>query len=476
MLKDDREIPAMLPTSGVSDQDPESMEQLFNPNRTDPPQGTPPGGRMLAQSPGTSSDVGDEAGAPPPTPERAPGAEIKSLVNPDDSRYQDPQNLLMGNVLTSGMLPWAQAASDVASGRVPVEKFDEVRMEHQRRLEELKEQHPDFVSAAEKAMPFLEGLGMGALKPAKTVAGTIARGAATAAPQGAARGYTSGPVEEPSGSGKRAVGAVGGAATDAAIGAAGASVPALIGGAKSLIGKVTSVRAERAAATAEAAKATAEGEKKAATAAKAAKTRDLKAKDKEFEARLGEENTHLTEQFQRHSAAPANVSQHWEQNRKGFIADPEHAFREIAKNGWGLEGFSRAMNLPQRAILERMAGKSLKINTPGEEKLIREMLHVDQIGKQFTARGLTLPKAKADAPPAPPAPPAATNTNPVGSSVPPTTPKPPATPKPKAPPKSKAEPKPKAAPKPKAPASAKPKKRPDYIMPKPGPTRPQGRK
>jgi hypothetical protein len=325
---------------------------------------------------------------------------MKGNIKPGDTRYKDPQNLIMGNAIMAGMLPWAQAAADVAAGRVPMEKFDEVRMEHQRRIEELKSQHPDFANAAEKAVPFLEGLGMGVMKPGKTIAGTMARGAAVTAPQGAARGYSSGPVEEPSGSTERAGRAVGGAVTDAAIGAGGAAVPALVQGAKSLVGKTTSLLAERAARKSEAAAAQKLDEeartaadavavKKAGTAAKTAETKRLKGLDKQYEARLKTENDQISSQYKRYNEQPTGPSQYWQENRAHFISDPIENFNRAAEHGVGLEGWARALNLPQSVILSRMSGKKVIVpeGSP-HEKLFREMLEADRVGQEFTKRGL----------------------------------------------------------------------------------------
>lgn len=407
MLEDRKILPGevtpMLPESemgAVSGQDPETMEQLFNPNRTDPPQGMPPAGARTADASGNTPMPSQR----PPMPEQAPGQQVGGLTNPDDTRYKDPQFIIMGNAIMGGMMPWAQAATDVAQGRVPMEDFDKARQEHERRIEELKEQHPDFTAAADKTVPFLTGLGMGALKPAKTVAGTMGRGAAASAPGGAARGYSSGPVEEPSASMDRGARALGGAATDAAIGAGGAAVPSLVQGAKSLVGKATSIVAERGARKAEAAAskklddeakavaATSE-QKKAGTAAKAAETKRMKQLDKDFEKRTAAENDSITQAYQRHTSMPQGTSKFAEENRKHFIADPTHAFKQIAEKGMGLEGMSKALNLPASVIVSRMSGKKLMLDTPAEEKLFNEMLEADRVAREFTKRGLKVPEA-----------------------------------------------------------------------------------
>jgi len=328
----------------------------------------------------------------------------QGLISPDDSRYQDPQNLLVGNVLTGGMLPWIQATADVASGRVPQDRFDEARQEHARRLEELKQQHPEFVAAAEKAMPFLEGLGLSVMKPASTVAGTMARGAAAALPQGVAHGYSSGPIEEPSASGERTGRAVGQGAIDASIGAAGASVPAIVSGARSLIGKTTTFVAERAAqrtADAEARRSAAAAEsaaqakidKKTASTQKAQTTKLKKKQDIEFKANQEAENKQLMADYQRYTAQPQAPAPDWEANRKLLMQDPVGMFNKAAEGGWGLEGLARGVNMSPAAVYNRMTGVKIKYDTAQQEQLYREGAQLADTITLFKKRGLSVGSA-----------------------------------------------------------------------------------
>jgi hypothetical protein len=405
MLKDDelpKDVPPMLPGASPGEpvygdpNNPGTMEQLFNPRNVPEPEMPAAGGRtaMAGKNVPLPERGGVEDTSPMETVPARGERPMQGLVKTDDTRYKDPQNLLMGNVIMGGMLPWAQAAADVASGRVPKEKFDEVRMEHQRKLEELADQHPDFVSAAQKAVPFLEGLGMSMVKPASTVVGTMGRGAAVAAPGGAARGYSSGPVEEPSASSNRAAAAVGGAATDSAIGATGAAVPALVQGGKTLIGKVTSVVAERAARKAEgAAVKQLDGEATKVAGRKPLSPEEAKKADKEFTARTKQHEAKLTEDYKRHTAMPDKPSKYWEENRKVFVADPVHAFNEAASSGADLAGMSKILNLPPAVIAARLGGKKIKIETPQQEKLMNDIIDASESLNDFSKRGLKAPKA-----------------------------------------------------------------------------------
>lgn len=406
-------VPPMLPRGGpepVSGQDPQSMEEIFRPEPDKLPAPKPMKVRTAANDvgfPERRSDAVPTMGqqATPDIPEKAPGQQLTGLVKPDDSRYKDPQNLLMGNVLLGGSLPYIQAAADVAAGRVPSEQFDAARQEHERRINELKDQHPDFVSAAEKAMPFVEGALASIIKPAGTVAGTMARGAAVAAPQGAVRGYTSGPTEEPSISGERLGRAVGSGATDAALGAAGASLPALTEGAKKIVGKATSIvaarSAEREAAAltrrteAEAAaKAQATKDKRAASTAKGQATKLAKAQQAErataATARLEIENKQIATDYARHIASPKTINPHAQENRSYLMSDPIHVFNQTAEEGWGLEGLSKSTGLSPRAIVNRMSDvtKDLPTETPQQKNLFAEMMDVDRTSREFKKRGL----------------------------------------------------------------------------------------
>lgn len=391
MLRDEQVQPTLPTATGdFTGQDPATMEQMFNPSRQEPPQGMPRGEKTMVAGNG---DVplpsrGDPQTTPDMPERRDPGAEVTGLVKPDDTRYKDPQNLLMGNVIMGGMLPWAQAAADVASGRVPPEKFDDARMEHGRRLAELADEHADFVSAAQKTVPFLEGLGMGVMKPASTVAGTMARGAAVAAPQGGARGYSSGPVDEPSGSSKRAVAAVGGAATDAAIGAAGAGVAVVGSKIGSLVSESRALKRTEAEATkldAEARATSAKTEASKVTAANDAAR--AKSMDKAYVA----ENKTIQADYAKHTAMPkGGLSRTWEENRKYFASDPTHVYDQMVEKGIDLEGMSKVLNLPSSVIVSRLAGKEIAKDTP----LFKEMMEAHKTMQSFKERGLTAAKAK----------------------------------------------------------------------------------
>jgi hypothetical protein len=437
------------------------MEDVFNP-RPEPLPTPPPVKVRTAQAaadPSTLTDQNLITPAGPDLPEKAPGQNLAGLVSPDDTRYKDSQNLLVANVLTGGMLPWIQATADVASGRVKSDDFDKVRQEHERRLDELTEQHPDFVAAAENAMPFVTGMMAGFMKPGKTIAGSMGKGAAVAAPQGAAQGYSSGPTEEPSVSGERVGRAVGRGAVTAAIGSAGAAVPSLIGKATSMVAERTARKTQEAAskkladdaATADAA---ARGKKTAATD-KAATTRLNKQRDKEFQAAMDVENKTLATDFQRYTSMPKAPSKFWQDNRKVFAQDPVGTFYEAAEKGIGMEGLARSLNLPPRVIVDRIAGKKLNLDNEAAERLFKEGFEVDRVTREFQKRGLSVPDAAASKP-------AETAAKAATSAT--SEPKAPAAPKPKAEPKA---PKPAGDAKPKAPAKPRKKKLPDYITPRP---------
>lgn len=376
--------------------DPETMEDVFRP-RPDPLQQPPPMKvRQAANDTGirsVRSDAVPNSGQPaePPMPEageRPRGAEQAqptALINPDDTRYKDPQNLLIADVITAGSLPWIQAAADVAAGRVPSDQFDAARQEHAQRLQALRDEHPEFVSAAQKAMPFLEGLGMSLMKPAKTMVGTMARGAGVTAPQGAVRGYTGGPIEEPSASTERTARAVGGAAKESALGAAGATVPSIVGGAKSMATTALAARAERKSQETMARKADAErSSTERNQRATEARERNAKAEGE----RIKDENRQLTEQYAKLRTAPKKVSQHWQENRAQFGKDPANAFEQAAEQKLNLEQFAGALNLPPRVVVNRLSKADFPLDTPEKRKLYNEMLDVDNVWREVEKRGL----------------------------------------------------------------------------------------
>ncbi len=376
---------------------PPDVEDMFNPSPAPLPRSKPMRVEVAEAAPPmpTRSDAVRNSGQ---TTEPAPTA---TIVPQDDSRYQDPSNIIIGDVILGGTLPWLQAASDLAAGRITGEQFDAARMEHQTRIRALRDQHPEFVSAAEKAVPFLTGLGIGIMKPASTVAGTVARGAAATVPQGAAKGFTSGPVEEPSLSAERGAGAVGGAATNMAIGAAGAAAPAIASQAKGLIGKTVSIIANRRAAKAEEAAAKRLDEQAAAASASDRRAQrmgeSMKLRMKQQEA----ENESIIADYQRYTRMPPEgTSKYWDENRKAFIADPVNTFYLAAERGMGIDGLAKTLNLPPSVVVARLAGKDIHIKTPGDEQLFKSMEDVNRVMKEFKSRGLKAPTTTPEKPPA----------------------------------------------------------------------------
>lgn len=321
----------------------------------------------------------------PPMPERgerAPGFTTGPLVPQNDSRYQDKSNIVIADVVMGGALPWIQAVADIALGRAPIERFDDVRREHEERIEALKSENPALVGAAENALPFLQGLGLGMMKPARTIAGAAARGATVGGATGAVQGATGGDPAEPTLSSERLAGAVGGAAKGAALGAVGSALPAGVAkGQEALAGRAA------AKATADAtAKATAQTE--AAAKAKAA----AQDKAKLIKQRAAEEKTRddqLLSRFKSFRQVTGEPSKAWKENRKTLADDPELAFRKQAQFEPTLDSFSRMTNLPPVAIAQRLYGKGISPKTPGEQRLWQQLSEVDESWQAAKRRGAT---------------------------------------------------------------------------------------
>lgn len=320
----------------------------------------------------------------PPMPERgerAPGFNAGPLVPANDSRYQDKSNIVIADVVMGGALPWIQAVADIALGRAPIERFDDVRREHEERIEALKSENPALVGAAENALPFLQGLGLGMMKPARTVAGAVGRGAAVGGATGAVQGATGGDPAEPTLSSERLAGAVGGAAKGAALGAVGSALPAGVAkGQEALAGRAA------AKATADAtAKATAQTEA-AAKAKKAAKDKAALIKQRATEEKTRDDQ--LLSRFKSFRQVTGEPNKAWKENRRTLSADPQLAFRRQAGFEPSLESFSKMTNLPPVAIMQRLYGKGIKPETPGEMRLWDQLSEVDQAWQAARRRGV----------------------------------------------------------------------------------------
>lgn len=315
----------------------------------------------------------------PPPPDKSPFG----LVPQNDSRYSDYQNLLVMDVATGGMLPWLQAAVDLAIGRVNPEQFDQVRQEHAQRIEAMRREHQGLVESAEKALPFLAGLiGGGGF-------GGATRGVAAGAAHGAAQGFTSGPIEEPSISGTRIVGAAGGAMTGAALAGAG------VGVAKG-VGKIAGAVQARGAA------------QRQANADNAAKQRsDYDAFKQQKASQKAEADNKLAGEYSQYQSMPPRnqVSKHYKKNREQFASDPIGSFKSVAAFQPTLEGFASALNMPASVIVQRMIPKmrDIELSTTGERNLYNEMRRVYESRTAAMEKGVAIkpdePKTKASAKP-----------------------------------------------------------------------------
>jgi hypothetical protein len=312
----------------------------------------------------------------------SPEGQAQSLLSPDDSRYDDPANVLFIDTILGGMMPWVQAGVDLAAGRINESQFDQMRQEHQNRLDMLKQNNQSFVSAAEKAAPFLTGLGIGVLGGPSKVATTAKIGGAVGAAQGFGQGFSSGPVEEPSFSGKRVGEGLGTAAITGPMGAAGAAVPAGVAKVKGGLQK----RADDKKA-AEADKVTAA--KKYNAKQKAARTR----KHKGFEARY---NKDMADKFEEYTTAPADAPSSWKESRKIFMDQTSSQFADAATKGKTVTDLARATNLPEIVVAERIKASKPNVSGAGV-KLMDEVDSILASKEAYRARlgGTDKPKPRA---------------------------------------------------------------------------------
>jgi hypothetical protein len=329
---------------------------------------------MMEPGASDQSDISADP-AQPPMPERgerSPALVTGPLVQPNDSRYMEPRNIIVADGVLGGLLPWVQAATDVALGKVPADQFDQARMEHQERIQGLKEAEPDLAAKVEKAIPALAGLGIGLMRGGSgTVAGTAMRGAAAAGVHGAAVGYTSGDPSVPSLSGERVAGAAGQAVEEMAIGGIGAALPA-----GAMKGRQAYVDSKAAQAVAD---------RKAAAAQKGKNTREAKKfraqKDMrrdQMEEREKREDATLISRHQSFSQAPRDVSPKAKENRKVFLDDPIGTFKQQAAKDPSLENFSKMTGLSPTTLMHRLYGKNIKLETDQEKRLMGQLLDVEQ--------------------------------------------------------------------------------------------------
>lgn len=374
---------------------PSDVEEIFK----DPREGLPQPKPMQVRTADASGNVPVPMRAPemsqnrdgseesPPLPERGERSEQMfkgPLVSPNDSRYSDVNNLIVGDVITGGALPWIQAVADLASGRIPIEQFDAARQEHERRIEEIKAGHSNVVQAAEKALPLLSGLGIGMLKPAKTIAGTVGRGMAVGGAEGFVQGATSGPIEEPTLSGERVGRGVGGAAEGAALSGFGAALPGGTKEAKDMLGR----RAERIAREDEAA---ARAAARRASAAKSKQTRETRLRQKQMEEANKIKDDRLVERFESYRTVPGRPVKDWKEKRSLLNEHPEIIFKAQAKMNPDVADFAKQVNLPPVAILNKLRGAKINVETPQEKILQQQLLEIDESWQAVRRRGASTP-------------------------------------------------------------------------------------
>jgi hypothetical protein len=328
------------------------------------------------------NDSEDETVPLPERGERSPEMFKGPLVSPNDSRYSDVNNLIVGDVITGGALPWIQAVADLASGRIPIEQFDAARQEHEKRIEEIKAGHANVVTAAEKAMPFLSGLGIGMLKPARTIAGTVGRGAAVAGAEGFVQGATSGPIEEPTLSGERLGRGIGGAAEGAALGGLGAALPGGAKETKEMLGR----RADRIAKE-DAVAATAAAKK--AASAKTQQTKAAKLRQKQLADEEVAKDKMLVDRFKTYRNVAGEPAADWKEKRHLLNEGPESVFKAQAQMNADLSEFSQNVNLPPVAILNKLRGANIKPETPQERILYNQLQEVEESWLAVRRRGTT---------------------------------------------------------------------------------------
>lgn len=397
------DIPAQLPTrqpDGVLSQEmaPDDLEnQLLSP-KPETPAGPPPQKVMVA----------DASGGVPPMPEQRPAGgsspDVQAeepaptgLVDPQDSRYGDEKWVVMNYVLTQGGLPWLQAAYDVASGRVPPEQFDEVRTQHSKRIEEIMQRHTDFTQAAQKAMPFVAGLGLGLGKPASSVAGTIARGVGTGAGLGAVQGFTSGDPEKPTLSKERLRNAGEGAAAGGLLGGVGGAAAAGARGVVKGVREVGRMRSEERAGR----------EAADQVEARRSAARDRATAKRDEVQQTQKQQADLSGSFRQYQKIPGSPAADWKQKRRLFEKDPARLVNVYDKqiSDGSLSDFAHHVNLPQSVVAARLSKFDLNPTTATKIRIAQDIDQVmaarDAFKAQSKAAPGSTPKPKAPAASAP---------------------------------------------------------------------------
>lgn len=346
-----------------------------NPNAVDP-------GPLPSASPNPvgASSVPPVPSGGAPSPEAAPSDfQMQPLVDPNDARYTGKDEsrgfVVIGDILTQGLMPWIMATVDVAVGKADSEDFEDVRQAHQIRINALKEEHPDFVSAAEGAAPIVLGALGGSLSKGGSVSKEIAMGTAAGATAGFAQGYTE-DVEEPTLSGERFGEGVGGAALGGVVGGAAGAVPAGIkarGRAKARRDQARESAQERTNQFLD------KRAKERESAAQKQDKKDTEKQKKESEAKAARQKE-LASKYKRYKQKPRQQSVHknFAANMTSFVKNPEGIFRQAASQSPSLTDLSRATGLAPAeiaTIMVRRVGK-MELSTPAERTLFNQVKEV----------------------------------------------------------------------------------------------------
>lgn len=313
---------------------------------------------MAAAEPAPTGEV--LSGSPPP---EADSSQIgMGQVGGDlNTRASSPDWLVMSDIIMGGTLPWAMAAVDVGTGQIPSEQFEQARMAYQQSIDAIKEQHPEFVAAAQKAAPLITGLGVGIFKPAQTVAGTAGRGAVAGAAQGAVQGYTDAPADVPSDDPQRRLDAVSGATRGGALGGAGGAVA---GG----VQKGMKMRADSKAAAAQAKEAEAATQRKETDDYLVKMEEKNAARRAEFEQKFQRD---LAEKAASYTKKPKIPGPNWQDAQKEFLRDPAGALRRQAARNPSLTQLAEATNLSQASIIAKLKATGLPTPSSDAERTLR---------------------------------------------------------------------------------------------------------
>jgi hypothetical protein len=306
----------------------------------------------------------DIAPQPQDAPQVAPEPSEPAPLDIDTERGDDAW-LVIADKLLGGMMPWVMASADLAAGHITEEQFDQARQTHQERINSILKNHPEFSSAVDKAIPFLEGLGIGIAKPAKTIAGTALRAGAVGAATGAAQGFSEGDVEEPSFSGKRVGGAVGGALRGSATSAAGGAM------ARGVTRRMEMKEEARVADL--------EKSRKRAKTESARMARERKKRQQM-------EDEQLAQEYPSYRKMPLEVSGKFADNRKLFNESPETIFKEAADLGQSIDDMAKFLKMSPATIANKLERARPSLDSVEDFRLWRDVQLVLKSRDAFKSR------------------------------------------------------------------------------------------